>query len=263
MPPGHSLLKKAPRFGAFFLLVAWLSAAAADACSPPATAQPVQIRYVHDGDTLILRDDTRVRLIGINTPEVARKGQPAEALAVKARNRLRQLLFQHDNRARLVYGKQKQDPHGRSLAHLWLADDSNLAARLLAEGLGWSIAIPPNIRFLDCYREAEETARTASLGVWKRADYAATPSTELRLRDTGFRRVRGRVIRVNRGGGATWINLEGRFAVRTPDRDMQYFRDHPDNSWLGREIELSGWLYAAKGELRVNIHHPAALRLSP
>ncbi len=261
MPSRHGLLEKAPRVGAFFVLAVSLSPAAAETCAPPAATEPVQVRYVHDGDTLVLHDDTRIRLIGINTPEIAQQGKPAQALAVKARNRLRQMLFQHGNRARLVYGRQKLDPHGRSLAHLWV-DNRNLSAQLLAEGLGWALAIPPNIAFLDCYLGAEKAARKASLGVWDRSEYVATPSKELGLRDTGFRRVRGRVVRVNRGGGATWINLEGRFALRIPDRDRQHFNPPPDSSWLGREIELSGWLYAAKGELRVNIHHPAALHLN-
>ena len=262
MPPDHLPLKKAPRLGAFFVFLIWLSPASADSCSPPAATEPVQVRYVHDGDSLVLADNKKIRLIGINTPEIAHQDQPTQALAIKARDRLRQLLFQQGNRAQLIYGEQRQDRHKRNLAHLWLADGSNLTAELLREGLGWAIAIPPNVRYLDCYLESEKTARRASRGVWDHPDYIARDSRDLSLRDEGFQRVRGRIIRVNHGGGANWINLQGRFALRIPDKDIKWFEKRPDRSWVGREIEVSGWLYSAKGELRVNVQHPAALQFA-
>jgi endonuclease YncB( thermonuclease family) len=220
----------------------------------------VQVRYVHDGDSLVLRDERKIRLIGINSPEMARKGQPDQALAIKARDRLRQLLFKQGNRARLVYGKQRKDRHGRALAHLWSADGTNLSAALLGEGLGWALAIPPNIQWLDCYLAAENKARSVGRGVWGQPVYAAKKSTQLDLRESGFHRVRGRIVRVNRGGGALWINLQGRFAVRIAERDLQWFATPPDGDWIGREIEVRGWLYTARGEVRVNLHHPAALQ---
>ena len=68
-------------------------------------------------------------------------------------------------------------------------------------------------------------------------------------------------MRVNHGGGATWVNLEGRFAVRIPDEDLRWFSHPPDSSWTGKQLQVRGWLYAAKGELRVTVRHPAALEL--
>ncbi|WP_455235460.1 thermonuclease family protein [Thiogranum longum] len=257
----HRWFKKAPLFGAFFLLLVRLDAATADTCSPPHSSEPVRVRYVHDGDTLTLTDDRTVRLVGINTPETADKDQTDQPLAIEARNRLRQLLFQQGNRAQLVYGPDRQDRHSRTLAHLWSPDGQNLTATLLREGFGWAIAIPPNIRWLDCYLESEKTAREAARGVWVHPELAAKASNELTLRDTGFHLVRGRIVRVNRGGGALWINLEGRFAARIPEQDIKWFKDLPDNSWLGRDIEVRGWLYQMKGELRVNVHHPSAIQM--
>jgi hypothetical protein len=68
-------------------------------------------------------------------------------------------------------------------------------------------------------------------------------------------------VRVNHGGGATWINLQGRFAVRIPDEDLQEFQQAPAQNWIGRELEVRGWVYQTRGELRVTISHPANLRL--
>ncbi|HED18951.1 MAG TPA: thermonuclease family protein [Gammaproteobacteria bacterium] len=252
--------KKAPRVGVFFVLVVWLAPAGADTCAPPQHTEPVKVRYVTDGDTLVLGDNRKIRLIGVNTPELARKEKPAQPMAIRARDRLRQLLFQHGNRARLLYGEQQTDRYGRKLANLWLPDDSNLTAELLREGLGWMIAIPPNTRFLDCYQQAEKTARATDSGVWHQPGYAVKNSAQLGLRSTGFQRVQGRIVRVNQGGGATWVNLQGRFALRIPDQDIRWFSNRPNRSWVGRTIEVRGWAYAKKGELRMSVHHPAMLR---
>ena len=261
MPPRQSGSRKAPWVGAFFLLLGWQQTALAGSCARPAATEPVLVRYVPDGDTVVLANNRKIRLIGINTPETRQDDQPAQALAIEARDRLRRLLFTQGNKAQALYGLAEKDRHGRYLAHLWLADGTNLAAELLRNGLGWVVAIPPNTRFLDCYIESERMARDAASGVWGHRDHAARTSTQLNLRSRGFQRVTGRVVRVNHGGGATWINLEGRFAVRIPDQDLRWFDHPPDSSWIGTELKVRGWLYAAKGELRVTVRHPAALEL--
>jgi micrococcal nuclease len=258
MATGHRL-KKAPQVGAFFISLVWASAAFTHSCEPQGAVHPVQVRYVHDGDSVVLDDNRRIRLIGVNAPEIAHEDRPTEALAIEARDHLRRLLLKAGNRAKLVYGEQRKDRHGRHLAHLWLLDGSNLAAELLREGLGWAVAVPPNVRYIDCYAEAEGKAHSASRGVWEHADHEAKESQDLSPRDDGFQRVRGRVTRINQGGGATWINLNGRFALRIPDQDIGWFTAPPDGSWLGRYLEVRGWVYRRKGELRMTVPHPAAI----
>ncbi len=261
MPVKAWVNKKAPRSGVFFLLLIFSPGIYAAACTPPASADTVKVRQVYDGDTLTLSDGRRVRLIGINTPEMTSKTRPGEPLAIEARNRLRQLLFQHGNRVQIVVGKEPKDRYGRTLGHLWLPGDESITATLLREGYGWTITVPPNVGYLDCYQSAEETARERGNGVWKHSRYQPVQSTDLKLSSSGFQRVRGAITRVNRGGGALWINLEGRFAVRIPEADLEWFPDPPERSWIGRKIEVRGWLYSVKGELRTNVHHPAALQV--
>jgi endonuclease YncB( thermonuclease family) len=256
-----ALLKKALRSGAFFLLLVPLFATAGENCGPPGDAPLVKVRYVPDGDTLVLADDTHVRLIGINTPEMAHDGEPAQPLAVRARDHLRYLLFQNDNQVRLLEGEQRQDRHRRTLAYLWLPDGADITSELLRAGLGWLVAIPPDTRFLDCHEKAEADARYAQRGVWAPGIYPPLKSGSLSLRTSGFHRVRGRVVRVNHGGGATWINLQGRFAVRVPDADLREFPQPPTQDWVGRELEVRGWIYQTRGELRVNVSHPANLQV--
>lgn len=245
------------------MLLSWQQASGAGSCVPPSDTEPVQVRYVHDGDTLTLANNRKIRLIGINSPETGQDDRPAQALAIQARDRVRRLLFEQGNKAQAVYGPDNRDRHGRYLAHLWLADGTNLTAEILRAGLGWAVAIPPNTLWLNCYIESEQSARAAGRGVWSHPDFAVRASLQLNLRSKGFHLVRGRVVRVNRGGGATWVNLEGRFAARIPDQDLRRFSRPPDDSWIDKQVEVRGWLYAVKGELRVTTRHPAALQLQP
>ena len=256
-------LKKAPA-GAFFVLIYIVCSPAALAldCGPPGNAETVHVRSVHDGDTLVLDNDRQIRVIGINTPELAREGKPADPLSIRARDRLRQLLFASDNRVQLLYGEERQDRYGRYLANLWDTGNRNLTEQLLSEGQGWHIAIPPNVRFLDCYRAAEDTAREAARGVWGHPKLKPRKAADLTLRDGGFHRVSGRVTRINHGGGATWIELDNRLTIKLADADSRWFTAMPGSDWAGRSVEVRGWLYRSRGKLRVNVHHPAALTLT-
>jgi micrococcal nuclease len=261
MPLRSLITKKAPLVGAFFVLgLCWLPARA-QTCAPPAQAHSAQIRHVHDGDTVTLTDATRVRIIGVNAPEVARDGKPAQPLANRARDHLRSLLREHGNRVTMLDGREPQDQYGRTLAHLWLPDGTDLTSELLGAGLGWLVAIPPNTRFADCRKQAEQRARQARRGVWANGVYPAHESDSLSPGSGGFMRVRGRVTRVNRGGGATWINLQGRFAIRIPDHDLKQFSERPSSRWVGRELEVRGWVYKVRDQLRVTVGHPANLQL--
>src|SRR4051812_7614829 len=51
--------------------------------------QPHHVERVIDGDTLIMSGHQRVRLLGINTPELARHGKPAEPWSEAARDFLK------------------------------------------------------------------------------------------------------------------------------------------------------------------------------
>lgn len=160
MLPGTT--KKALLWGAFLFL--GVSAAYAQ-CERPAGAREVRVSSVVDGDTVYLKSGESVRLIGVNTPELGVHGNEAlQYWAHAAELRLQGLK----QRIRyLVPGGQPRDRYGRALAHLYLDDGRSVEGLLLAEGLGFYIAIPPNLRLRDCLLVAELSAREAGLGVWQ------------------------------------------------------------------------------------------------
>lgn len=244
--------------GALFAF--WLLAGVAQACGLATPDDRVRVRHVHDGDSLVLEDGRRVRVMGINAPELGRDGAPDEPYAIAARDSLRRALFQSGQVVGLRYGAERQDHYGRTLAHVFSAGGENLGAALLRQGLGMAIVIPPDLWGLDCYPAAEREARAAGRGLWAHPDFQPRESRDLGLREEGFRLVRGRVERIGRSRDARWINLEGRVALRVPEENLGYFVA-PLESLVGQRIEARGWFHLQRNELRATLHHPAALEL--
>jgi len=243
---------------------------AATGASP--VTESVHVRYVIDGDSLILRDGRHVRLIGINAPEFGKDGKPDQPLARAARAQLAKLI--EDRRVMLTFGEERYDRYKRTLAHVLLPDGTDVQDILLTQGLAWTVAIPPNIKRLAAHLAAEQEAHSKKRGVWNHPAYVPVAADRLTRRDTGFRLAQGKVRRVHRSGpGMDRLRSRGRtgpkgyhfelapnFSMWVPVKDWKYFSFRPE-SLLGRRILLRGWLTHRKGRLRVRVRHPAMLTL--
>jgi len=163
---------------------------------------------------------------------------------------------------RLRWGKEKKDRYGRLLAHVFTADGRNLGASLLAAGMGAAIQVTPNLWAWDCYVKAEKTARKQRRGIWGRPYFAPLDASRLAADVQGFHFIRGRLSRVGNSKTALWLNLGNHFALRIRKKDLAYFRQIDFNQLIGREITARGWIYAYKGQQRMNLHHPASLEIS-
>ena len=122
---------------------------------------------VRDGDTVILDNGLKVRLLGIDAPELEREGQPADFLAHKAKRVLADLA--QGKRVRLEYDKLRYDRYGRILAFLFLPDGTSLSQELVRQGLAHVYTVPPNMRFRVELLAAQREAMEARRGIWLKA----------------------------------------------------------------------------------------------
>jgi micrococcal nuclease len=144
------------------------------ACGVGSTAEPeahadanATIERVVDGDTVVLTDDTRVRLIGIDTPETVDPRRPVECLGREASARLRELL-PAGTAVRLVYDVERTDRYGRTLAYVYRADDDLFVNEAMArEGFAEQLTVPPNVAHVDDIAAAVADARQAGRGLWR------------------------------------------------------------------------------------------------
>jgi micrococcal nuclease len=136
--------------------------------------QEAQVARVIDGDTLILTDGKRVRLLGIDAPELEKEGRPADFLAHKAKAALAQLT--EDQKVRLEYDQLRYDHHGRVLAYPFLADGTNVSAEMVRQGLARVYLIPPNLRYQETLIAAQREALEARRGIWLKALHQDEPN---------------------------------------------------------------------------------------
>ncbi len=246
------------------LTVVWSAAAFAYSCPPDRIDETVRVAYVHDGDTVALADGRKLRIVGINTPELGFKGASPEAFATEARDALRAQLASR-REIGLRFDQQQKDRYGRVLAHVFLENGVSLTAQLLEQGYGSALAVPPNLWNADCYRAAEREARTRRRGIWVLPAYQHTDAAVVDLDASGYKILQGRVSRWVARGGATALYLDGNVVLRVHDADAGYFEpgffQRGPGYWQGREIEFRGWLHRYKDHLYMRIRHPAALTI--
>ncbi len=138
----------------------------------------ILVTRVVDGDTLRLENGERVRLIGIDTPEVhesaklyrdaRRTGQDAAVirkLGKQASNFTRGLV--EGKRVRLEFDVEKRDRYERLLAYVYLKDGTFVNAEIVKQGYASPYTFPPNVRYADLFVKLNREARENRRGLWK------------------------------------------------------------------------------------------------
>ncbi|HJR49792.1 MAG TPA: thermonuclease family protein [Gemmatimonadales bacterium] len=161
--PHHTLLAG--------LLLAGLALQSCSDGPRAAAAQPslCVVERIADGDTFTCRDGRRVRLIGVDTPELAQGESGRRARATLTR------LAPVGAAVRLERDVAPRDRYGRELAHVWNG------SRLVSEALvleGWAMlyTVPPNVKYADRLGRAQKRAREAGAGLWGSGGFACAPA---------------------------------------------------------------------------------------
>lgn len=171
-------------FAAIFLLFN-IAIAGCDWSQPVQPGEPggdytmAAVTRVVDGDTIIVRHlagpelpSERIRLIGVDTPEVHGQIEPygAEASA-----------FTRDLVEGAVVWLEKDvsetDRYQRSLRYVWLEEppaapgpeqirDQMLNARLVAGGYAQVATFPPDVKYTELFLAFQQEARDLGLGLW-------------------------------------------------------------------------------------------------
>lgn len=140
----------------------------------PGKAQSATVVRVIDGDTVIvLLDDekTTVRLLGIDAPEIAHRGDtaPSECGGDGARERLETLLPK-DAQIEITQDpiSDRTDRYGRRLAYISTSDDRDVGKIMVAEGYvaAWYPRGEPRPTRYDSYLETQDDARSDNRGSW-------------------------------------------------------------------------------------------------
>jgi len=257
------IVKKALKSSAFFVLIFLLNTAYAD-CSSNQYDEVATVKRVIDGDTLVLKNKRKIRIIGINTPELGHYPKQAEPLALSAKQFVETTLSPNKN-IKLKYGKQNKDRYGRLLAHVFLMDGRNLGAMLLKKGLAMAVVVPPNALFSNCYfkldRQSREYTSKKGGSIWKHPFFQYKEANKINHNMTGFSFIKGKVIRIGRSRDSIWLQLAAKFTIRIKRKDFKYFKKIRLESLNKRQLKnkdlyIRGWIYLWKKELYIQLRHP-------
>jgi endonuclease YncB( thermonuclease family) len=218
-----------------------------------------RVARVLDGDTVVLEDERRVRLLGIDTPEIAHRGRPGEKLGEKARRFLQSRVA--GKRIRLRYDLQHRDRYGRLLAHLHLEDGSNINAQLLEQGLAHALFKWPNLKHAETYYALEQQARRQERGIWALAAYRVRPMQGLAALRNRFVRLRGKVTRVEKKRRYRYLLFGDQLQVAIDNKRQPLFEEAGIlvETLRGQTLTLRGWLSRRRGTPFLELEHPFQL----
>ncbi len=116
------------------------------------------VKFVIDGDTIVLQNDEKVRYIGIDTPEIG------ECYYNEARLKNIELVY-HKTVFLDVCEKEPTDKYGRTLAYVYV-NDLFVNAELLKGGYARTLTIPPCIDHAQEFKQYEKQAKEEGRGMW-------------------------------------------------------------------------------------------------
>nr|ADC35956.1 hypothetical protein [uncultured bacterium 98] len=153
------------------------------ACLQTHASEHYPVRFVIDGDTIDVGGRGRVRLLGIDAPELGAGFDTPAAFAQEARAHLGSLIAHRF--VTLESDRETFDRYGRRLAYVMRDDGLFVNAEMLRAGLARVSARLP-LRRLDELRRAELAAQQARRGIWgERPGIPLPRSLPRRIADEG------------------------------------------------------------------------------
>ena len=140
--------------------------------SPPApetAAYTYTVLKVVDGDTLAVDMNGKsvtLRLIGLDTPETVDPRKPVQCFGKEASNKAKEVLSGKMVRLEMDPSQDTLDKYGRTLAYVFLPDDTLFNKYMIAEGYGHEYTYDLPYKYQSEFKAAERQARETKKGLW-------------------------------------------------------------------------------------------------
>ena len=127
------------------------------------------VAKVVDGDTidvLVGGEKVRVRLIGLDTPEIVDPRKPVQCFGKEASDKAKEILSDKFVRLELDPSQDTYDKYHRLLAYVFLPDGTNFDELMIAEGYGHEYTYNFPYKYQKEFKAAEQSAREQKKGLW-------------------------------------------------------------------------------------------------
>ena len=128
------------------------------------------VSQVVSGNTLVMANNERVYLIGVDTPDTRLKNRPHEHFGREAFAFTKWMA--EGKRVRLEYDNANarfghKDRYRRTLVYLFIADGTFLNAEIIKQGYGFASTRLP-FKYLDEFSGYQQAAKAQGQGLWER-----------------------------------------------------------------------------------------------
>lgn len=136
----------------------------------PVLYGPYTVIRVVDGDTAMIDidgEETRVRFIGVDTPESVNPDESKNTPEGKVASDFTKALLSNQE-VYLEYDVDQYDDYSRTLAYVYLDDQKTMVQdELLKAGLATTMTIQPNSKYADRFYALQVEARENFVGFWR------------------------------------------------------------------------------------------------
>jgi endonuclease YncB( thermonuclease family) len=218
-----------------------------------------RVEKVLDGDTVKLEDGRKIRLLGINAPEVRHRNQLAEPGGEAAKQWLTRKLT--NQKVRLITDVELTDKYQRTLAHIVTENKEHINLQLLEKGLAVASIYPPNLLYADEISQAQEKAEKAGVGIWGMKEYQPIQADDIeKINPTGWVRVIGKVKSIRKSRKYIYLVFNEKLQARIAKKWLQLFPDM--DGFFGKKIEVRSKLKKYKNAWVMPIRYPDAVQIS-
>jgi len=252
-----------------------------------------KVSRVIDGDTFELTDGTKVRLIGVNTPETVDPRRDVEWFGREATKKLKEWIEGQTVCLKRDRDKtQDIDKYGRLLRYVWKYDPQKdkegffVNAELIKQGYGFAYTRYP-FQYLEDFRRYERQAREDNRGLWNEEKYRAWKrrlKENLDIAQTcgqeevicpedainhigELKTVRFFVKKSHDSGRTIFLNSKNDFTE--PDnftavifkKDMDKFPPDPADFYWGKTVDVTGVIKKYEGRAEIILKNASQIRI--
>ena len=220
-----------------------------------------KVVVVYDGDTVKVELDNgseeRVRLIGIDSPELAAVPEETQLEALLAKRFAFHHLFRRP--VELGYDWELEDKYGRLLAYVWI--EGRLFNEFILEQGFARVFLKFPFAMEDRFMRAQNEAREKGRGFWQEKPYSLVLYRNARKHTGKLMRVKFVCTRMKEAGSFLYIfPRTDEFVGLIPKEYWPLFGDIRDLE--GKAVEVSGFLEEYRGQPQIMIFFPSQLKLA-
>ncbi|MGH7884061.1 MAG: thermonuclease family protein [Thermodesulfobacteriota bacterium] len=226
---------------------------------------------VVDGDTFIIDDGyrSRVRMLGIDTPEILSDDGPGEPFSLEAKKYLSALI--ENKLIRIEYGNEKFDPYGRILAYVF-SENIFVNKEILKIGLARAFILSEGEKYSSELLEAELDAKRSAKGIWgsienfkypqKNNDFLIKAASAGRYIDQRVV-VSGKITDTKQNKKVDVLKVEDDLDIvifKDNLSNFKHFQINPLNFYTGHLVEVIGRVTVYRGKTQIAVYHPMSIR---